>query len=241
MGENNSPANRKTEKDGNMVIINNKVVLWKMGTNETPQCQLLILREKKKSKICCQQCCLNFFFFFSFLKRDFKVSWQKSWRNALETHSNIILPFTIFILYLRDVSENKSHNTEALDNNNSEQIVFLHIYYLICFLLSSLSWEGEEISDKGSNLPPKLKQRTAAVVTAGSRPPRCSGLSPVWISGSTLYLWGQTSTLWCVAQQLPIEKRKTKTNIQTKKGNTTTKNKTKQKSQTHTALQKRWG
>lgn len=77
MGENNSLANRRTEKVGNTVINNNKKVLWEIGRSETPQCKLLILRKKKRSKICCQQDCSNFF-----PKLACKIHQEIHWRNT---------------------------------------------------------------------------------------------------------------------------------------------------------------
>lgn len=61
MGENNSLANRRTEKVGNTVIINNKKVLWEIGRSETPQCKLLILRKKKEVKFVVNKTVQTFF------------------------------------------------------------------------------------------------------------------------------------------------------------------------------------
>lgn len=56
----------------------------------------------------------------------------------LEKHSKVVLPFTVFILYLRDVSRRKSHNIESDSNDNSKQIGFVCIWYLISIIFSHM-------------------------------------------------------------------------------------------------------
>lgn len=47
MGENNSPANRKTEKDGNIVIINNKGSTLEDGNKWNTTVSITYFKRKK--------------------------------------------------------------------------------------------------------------------------------------------------------------------------------------------------